>query len=462
MVAPIPTLNNRRIYGRPGRDGRLAQPGRVSACIQVALGSETIGSVPETKGVVSAERAGARTHLPGPGRVCGFHCAAPSVRLVLNEALKRSSCPPMHVPRCALARLRAVAGVQPVFCRGRDDIRFDRCFGDGVARFAIGGLCASRSFAEDLVEPLFRAVATAEREIARQDQATAAGVAQAALTEELVRPRGGEGIVWHLRGRRKVRWRYCGFPAEGFDDANKKLLPFAQHRFRVGRLAGCENGTWIRVQAQRAADDVSIEGGERDGLGHASVGSQWGPNPVPEAIGAPKRKEATAGIGMDRSPRGPRGGLLSVHFESDQGPVHRQSSPLGGMLSTFDRAAGGAGTGMARPANGVPRRPQVSNPPAVLQRRVWREQPPHRDVPEPPKGEGGGARPLGGTMYAMQRDLLRRGPPFPFCGHRVSHAPYFLGYRPCPSVVLLLRTPDRRVGRGVAAPPVGDGRPYAL
>src|SRR2546430_8373936 len=96
----------RRIYGRPWRNGSLANPGKIPTCIQVSVRPETTGTL-ETMLEPCPQLPAGRAGLAAVGRI-DIHDGDPhGTGLVLDKALQLPECPAVqscaHAPACPKA-----------------------------------------------------------------------------------------------------------------------------------------------------------------------------------------------------------------------------------------------------------------------------------------------------------------------------------------------------------------------
>jgi hypothetical protein len=107
--------NIRRVYGRPWRDGGLANPGKVSTGVAVGVRPKTTLITHETMLDAPPQRSAARTRLAGESRIDVFHRNACRFGLVFDKGLKLPKSPTMQSRSHALARLDAAANMAQVF-----------------------------------------------------------------------------------------------------------------------------------------------------------------------------------------------------------------------------------------------------------------------------------------------------------------------------------------------------------
>jgi len=113
LATHIPNI--RRVYSRPWRDGRPANPSKVPTCIQVGVRPETTLIAHETVLDTTAEAQAVGAGLAGVGRIDIHDLDADGTSLVLDEGLQLPECPSMEPRAHALTRLDASANVRQVF-----------------------------------------------------------------------------------------------------------------------------------------------------------------------------------------------------------------------------------------------------------------------------------------------------------------------------------------------------------
>src|ERR1700740_2748654 len=119
LSAYIPNI--RRVYSRPWQDGRPANLGKISTCIQVGVRPETTLIAHETmpRAPAEAPAAGAGAAAVRRGRIHDLH--AGGLSLVLEEALQLAECPAVQAPAHALAGFDPIADVPQVLHRDAGD-----------------------------------------------------------------------------------------------------------------------------------------------------------------------------------------------------------------------------------------------------------------------------------------------------------------------------------------------------
>ena len=86
----------RRIYSRPWQVGRLTNPGKVAACVQVAVRPETTFFADKTMANTRANGPATRTSFTGVSRVDVLHGNTGGLCLVFDKSLQLSECPTMQ------------------------------------------------------------------------------------------------------------------------------------------------------------------------------------------------------------------------------------------------------------------------------------------------------------------------------------------------------------------------------
>ena len=195
----------RRIYSRPWRDGSLANPGKISTCIQVGMRPETTQTF-ETMLDAFANTAAVGARLAGIRRIDILNFDAGGTRLVLDEGLKLPTCPAMESAAHSFPNLDAGANVRQILHRdlaGTGCEYFsDNCF----ARFVINVLYASRLFARDLPELLFCALATVGLKTTTEGKVSVALIAQLFAAKDLARANGREVVFTNINSYDRAKF----------------------------------------------------------------------------------------------------------------------------------------------------------------------------------------------------------------------------------------------------------------
>src|SRR5438477_9311585 len=127
----------RRIYSRPWRDGSLANPGKVSTCIQVGVRPQTTLFAHETMSEACSHPTAAATSLARVSRINILNRDSDSPRLILDELLQLPKRPAMQTRAHAPARLDARSDVGQVLHGYFGDPNRTRLSDDGLARFVV-------------------------------------------------------------------------------------------------------------------------------------------------------------------------------------------------------------------------------------------------------------------------------------------------------------------------------------
>ena len=478
---------------------------------------ETTVFAHETMSAALADASAVGAGLASIGRVRVFDRDTRRLRLVFDEALKLPPRPAVQPATHALTRLDAGTDVRQIFHRDLGDTGLDCRLDDGLARFVIDVLHASRLLARDLPELLFRALAAVGLKTAAQGKVSVTLVTQLLAAEDLAQTVGGEVVFSDIHAHHRAGCHRFGIT--GLDDKVEEPPPFAQHQFSFLRLAGFENAALMLAGMQGNAD-APIEGVERDDLALERIGAlvemhagavetdfrdrpifpdvpefllrlvrlahredgvaahlaaqRRGlaqvvvcplvqPNPVPETVLAHDGNKTVARISKGRSQRGKRSSLLRTHLQPDRRRAHHRLSHQSDMLGTLDVAADGFGIDVSRRADVVRRRPQVSAPQPFLQRRELLEQTASRDAHEHLDGigHGIGRRDADEQVDVIRLNLLGNHRPTPFRTNRIQHHSCFLRHRSSQYVAPILRAPDHMVRRLIDAIPVRDNIEHA-
>lgn len=251
----------RRIYSRPWRDGSLANPGKISTCIQVGMRPETTQTF-ETMLDAFANTAAVRARLAGIRRIDILNFDAGGIRLVLDESLKLPPCPAMESAAHPLPNLYAGANVCQILHRdlaGADFGYFsDNCF----ARFVINVLYASRFFARDLPELLLCALATVGLKTATEGKVSVALIAQMFAAKDLARTYGREIVFTDINTYDQTKF-VLHLLIVVLDDDIEVPVFLSKYQIRFLRDPAFDDSTLVFAKSQFHIDPP-IQGVERN------------------------------------------------------------------------------------------------------------------------------------------------------------------------------------------------------
>src|SRR5205814_9545155 len=142
----------RRIYGRPWRNGSLANPGKIPTCIQVSVRPETTGTL-ETMLEPCPQLPTDRTGLAREGRI-DVHDGDPhGTGLVFDKALQLPERPAVEPCAHAPAGPKAIADVRGILHHDRGRANASGFLENRLARFVVDGFDSTPLLAGDL--PVF-------------------------------------------------------------------------------------------------------------------------------------------------------------------------------------------------------------------------------------------------------------------------------------------------------------------
>jgi len=381
----------RRIYGRPWRNGSLANPGKIPTCIQVSVRPETTGTL-ETMLEPCPQLPAGRAGLAAVGRI-DIHDGDPhGTGLVLDKALQLPECPAVqscaHAPACP----KAVADVREVLHHDGGRANASGFLENRLARFVIDVFDTPPLFAGDLPEFLNRTLAVVGLEATTQGQMLITPMAQCLSAPNPARAGGGESIFPDIHAHHGAG---CNRFAVGrCNDEIEKPFPLAKHQFRFLRQAARQDLALVipedhrhpqaalqgvereRLALERIGAVVEMDAGaakaqgwnrrvlgdasqsslrairladREDGvarhlraqrclLPQGSVTELMQGDPIPTACGLHQWYQPITGLGVDRAQCTQSGGLLRRHIQSNAGGAHHALAPLGDLLGTLEKA----------------------------------------------------------------------------------------------------------------------------
>ncbi len=332
----------RPLYSSPRRDCRLANPGKIPTCVQVAVRPETTVFAHETMLDSLPQRPARRARLARLGQLDVHNPDASRTGLVLDKGLQLPKRSAMEPGALTLAGLDPVADMVEVFHHDPGDLMPDRLLDDGLARFVVDLLDAPPLFAGDLPKLLFGALAAAclpqrARRRARNRSRLWRGFPPLKTLPLLVAARlfsptstpitGPDATVFtspdsttRLKNHLPLR--------------KTSSAPFGWPDSRMLCLADREDGVAAHLAAQRCLSS------------QLSIGQMVQRHTVPDAMLANDENEAVAGVGISRLQRSEPIRLLCRDIQLDRRCTHHRLSPLGELLGALDISATAIAGGM--------------------------------------------------------------------------------------------------------------------
>src|SRR6266513_2320120 len=308
----------RRIYGRPWRNGSLANPGKIPTCIQVSVRPESTGTL-ETMLEPCPQLPTGRTGLAAVGRI-DIHDGDPNgTGLVLDEALQLPERPAVEPCAHAPAGPKAIADVREILHHDRGRANASGFLENRLARFVVDAKHQFRFLRQAARQDLSLVIP----EDHRHPHTPLQGVERDRFALERI------GAVVEMDAGAVKR--------QGWD--RRVLGGVSQSRLRAIRLTHREDGVARHLCAQRSL------------LSQCSVTELMQGDPIPTARSLHQWYEPIAGIGVGGAQCTQSDGLLRRHVQSNAGGAHHALSPVRDLLGTLDIALDGRGDERACGAN---------------------------------------------------------------------------------------------------------------
>src|SRR6266480_152017 len=259
----------RRIYGRPWRNGSLANPGKIPTCIQVSVRPETTGTL-ETMLEPCPQLPTGRTGLAAVGRI-DIHDGDPhGTGLVFDKALQLPERPAVEPCAHTPAGPKAIADVREVLHCDRGRANASGFLENRLARFVIDVSDTPPFLAGDLPEFLSRTLAAVGLETTTQGQMLITPMAQCLSAPDPACAGGGESIFPDIHTHHGAGCHGC--TVGRLDDEIEKPLPSAKHQFRFLRQAARQDLALVIPEDHRHPH-ASLQGVERERLVLKRIGA---------------------------------------------------------------------------------------------------------------------------------------------------------------------------------------------
>src|SRR6266513_4303037 len=259
----------RRIYGRPWRNGSLANPGKIPTCIQVSVRPETTGTL-ETMLEPCPQLPAGRAGLAAVGRI-DIHDGDPhGTGLVLDKALQLPECPAVEPCAHAPAGPKAIADVREVLHHDGGRANASGFLENRLARFVIDVSDTPPFLAGDLPESLSRTLAAVGLEATTQGQMLITPMAQCLSAPDPARAGGGETIFPDIHAHHGAGCHR--FAVGRLNGEIEKPRLSAQHQFRFLRQAARQDLALVIPEDHRHLH-TPLQRVERDRLALERIGA---------------------------------------------------------------------------------------------------------------------------------------------------------------------------------------------